>query len=62
MLVVIAEAQTTLQAVEYSCYLELQSIILERNSLQVVNAVKTNDSNLCRYRHTIGGKYTSGSF
>jgi hypothetical protein len=42
---VIVEAQAALRAVEFSCDLELQSIILEGDSMQVVNVVKTNDSN-----------------
>jgi hypothetical protein len=34
---------------EFSCELGLQSIILEMNSLQVVNVVKANGPNWCRY-------------
>lgn len=42
---VIEEAQATLRAVEFSCELGLQNIILEGDSLQVINAVKVNGPN-----------------
>lgn len=34
---------------EFSCELGLQSIILEGNSLQVINIVKASGPNWCRY-------------
>jgi hypothetical protein len=40
-----AEAANTLCAIEFSRDLELQSIILKGDSLQVVNTLKKNESN-----------------
>jgi hypothetical protein len=46
---VVAEAQVALCVGEFCCDLGLQNIILEGNSLQVVNVVKEKSPNWCRY-------------
>lgn len=49
----VAEAQAALCAGKFCRDLRLQNIILEGDSLQVVNAARANGSNWCRYSQLV---------
>ncbi len=53
----IAKAQVALRAMEFSCDLGLQNIILKEDSLQVVNVVKANGPNWCKYGQLVADIY-----
>jgi hypothetical protein len=50
---VIAKAQVALPAMEFSCDLGLQSIVLKGDFLLVVKAIQVNNSNWCRYEQLV---------